>query len=1096
MDAPATALQTGMLFHSAAHPGSGVDIEQISVRLHEPLDVERFRRSWQSAFDRHPILSARFDWRNTDEPRLRCAGPDRVSFTVEDWTTTATTPAATPSTAGGDRVEAALTAAMRADRLIDFDLENGPLHRFTVARLADDDWWVLWTFHHAILDGRSFPLVLTEVFAEYDGRPRPDADEAVPFSHYAEALLQQDLSAAEVYWKSKLADVESPSQIPDTVGGGTTPPATTGEAPSVAWIERSLTESATDRLRAMARGLGVSLNTCIQAAWYLLLVHYSQQPTIAFGATRACRHAPGAHRDMVGLLINTVPMVVPVDRTESVRDLLGRLAAEQAELRPYETTPLPTIARCAPRAGDSLFDSIVVYDDASLDARMSAAFPEHADRRRFRYDGQTNFGLTLLAYGDPELLLRLEFAVDRFDPETGRRLLDQTINLLAGFAENADRLAVEVPYLTDAELARFADWNATDRPYELDTTLMALFERQVAATPSAVALELAGDALSYRDLNERANRLAHHLRDLGVGPDGTVGVFMERSFEMMVSIYAILKAGGAYVPLDPENPASRTAFMVEDSGISVVLTQAHLEADFVAGDTAAGGVQPIVVDDPASPWADLPATDPEPTAGPEDLAYLLYTSGSTGRPKGVMIEHRSIVNRLLWMQEAYGLTAHDCVLQKTPYTFDVSVWELFWPLEVGARLALAEPGGHKDPAYLVEAINRHGVTTLHFVPSMLQLFVEEPTMRTCRSIDRVICSGEALPRDLQDRLLDGLDVELHNLYGPTEAAVDVTWWHCDPSSPLGTVPIGYPIANTQIHIVDRDLQRLPAGVAGELCIGGVQVARGYHDRAELTADRFVADPYSDVAGATLYRTGDLVRYLPDGAVDFLGRFDHQIKIRGQRLELGEIEAVITDHADVREAVVATTGTSALDLQLVGYLVAAIEDETDRDDRNPDDNALVAAVRSHCERALAPYMVPSAWVVLDAFPLNANGKIDRSALPDPSPRTDDRQVVATSSDTESAVLRIWQELLGQTPIGATETFFDAGGNSLLLIRLAHLLSVEFGADVGVRQLLQHATIRQQATLVGHHSDEDDQALTAAAAAADSRRSRSARRRRRS
>lgn len=1075
--ARATALQAGMLFHTAAHPSSGVDIEQISIRLGEPLDVARFRARWQQVFDRLPILSARFSWESGDEPSILFAEPDTVDFIVEDWS----------AAASSSERDAKIASTMRRDRLIDFDLQSGPLHRFIIARLADDDWWVLWSFHHAILDGRSFPLVLTEVFSGYDGEASSPSSDKASFARYADALEQQDLGEAQVYWKRKLANVEAPSAVPATTAEAATSfdRATT---PSVVAVEHSLSESASNELRAMADQLGVSLNTCVQAAWYLLLAHYSQQPVVTFGTTRACRHAAGASKDMIGLLINTVPMVVAAERNESTRQLLKRLAAEQVELRAYETTPLPVIAECAPSTHGSLFESIVVYDDASLDARMAAAFPTKAETRRFQYDGQTNFDLTLLAYGDRELLLRLEYQLDRYGAETAERLLVQVSGLLTNLENHLDKPAVRIPYLTEAEVERLDDWNATDQPYELDTTLVELFERQVATTPDAVALELGDDSLSYEDLNERANRLAHHLRKLAVGPDVTVGVYMERSFEMMVAIYAILKAGGAYVPLDPENPPSRTAFTVEDSGVTTVLIQAHLEARFLADGPETPNVTTTVIDAPSPPWVDLETTNPEPIAGPNDLAYLLYTSGSTGRPKGVMVEHRAIVNRLLWMQDVYGLTEQDCVLQKTPYTFDVSVWELFWPLEVGARLALAEPGGHRDPAYLAAAIDRHQVSTLHFVPSMLQLFVEEPRVADCASIKRIICSGEALPRALQDRLLAVCDVELHNLYGPTEAAVDVTWWHCDPRSPLGTVPIGYPIANTQIHIVDHDLQLLPVGVAGELCIGGVQVARGYHNRPELTSDRFVADPYSPVQGASLYRTGDLVRYLPDGAIDFLGRLDNQIKIRGQRLELGEIEAVIADHPEVRETVVTTSGSSALDLQLVGYL-APTTGTADHGD------ALVAAVREHCEVELAPYMVPTAWVVLDAFPLSSNGKVDRAALPDPIPRSNDQPLEPLESETEAKVLALWQSLLGSDPVGATETFFDAGGNSLLLARLANLLSSEFDTTVSVRQLLQQSTIRQQAALVSAEPEATDDAVVAGAAAAASRRNRSARRRRR-
>jgi amino acid adenylation domain-containing protein len=1072
-----------MLFHAAAHPGVGVDIEQVSMRIDEALDTDRFVAAWQTVTDRHPLLRARFVWADVPEPLLVHSDPgEPLAVTVEDWA------ALTPT-----EHDEGVRRCLREDRLTDFDLAAGPLQRFVIARLAADRWWILWSFHHAILDGRSFPLVLREVFELYDQgldhplEPRPD------FGRYVEAVANQDLTSARAYWTKRLEPVETATSIPlERVGPRP-------DGPAVEPVEIELGSQRTAALRRRAETEEVSLNTCIQAAWYLLLRHYSQQRVVTFGTTRACRHGVDGAQDMIGLLINTVPMTIAADGEETVGGLLRRLRQEQFELREHETTPLPVIMECAPPGVTELFETIVVFDDASLDARMSEAFPTTAERRRFHYDGQTNFPLTLLAYGDDSMLVRLEGAVDRYDRPTLVRLLDQLVNLLDGFVADPSRLAEDVPYLTEAETAQLVAWNDTGVDYDLDTTLHGLFEAQVARTPDAPALVRGDDALTYRQFNEAANRLAHHLRRRGVGLDTGVGIFAERSFEMMVGIYAILKAGGAYVPFDPEHPAERIRFMAEDSGVGIVLTQVHLVDALPPGD-----FDVIVLDGDVTsrPWEGEPATDPEPFPAPDNgartMAYLLYTSGSTGRPKGAMIEHRAIVNRLLWMQDAYRLDDGDCVLQKTPYTFDVSVWELFWPLQVGARLVLAEPGGHRDTAYLAAAITHHQVTTLHFVPSMLQLFVEEPTIGTCASVRRVICSGEALPRSLQDRLFEVLDTELHNLYGPTEAAVDVTWWACDPDSPLATVPIGHPIANIEVHVLDPELRRVPVGVQGELHIGGVQLARGYHNRPELTAEKFIPDPYSSRPGARLYKTGDLVRHLPDGAVEFLGRIDHQVKIRGQRIELGEIEAVIADHASVREVVVVASGAAA-DTRLVAYVAG------DLPTGSPDEVAQAETVlRDHCAVGLAAYMVPSVWVFLDTFPLNPNGKVDRKALPAPALGGPEREIVAAGSDAEAAIAEVWCTLLGHDRVGVTETFFDVGGNSLLLIRLAHLLTARFETPISVQQLLRHPTVRLQAELVtappsGEGGDSAagpaDQAVAAGARQAAARRGGRAARRRR-
>ncbi|MDP8846596.1 amino acid adenylation domain-containing protein, partial [Serratia marcescens] len=481
----------------------------------------------------------------------------------------------------------------------------------------------------------------------------------------------------------------------------------------------------------------------------------------------------------------------------------------------------------------------------------------------------------------------------------------------------------------------------------------------------ATALVSGAESLSYAQLNARANRLAHALIARGVGPDSRVAVCAERGLHMVTALFGILKAGGAYVPLDPAYPGERLQYILQDADPVLLLADA-------AGRAALG--------EPATPQlaleAALPDTlsaeNPERRAQASHLAYVIYTSGSTGKPKGAMNEHRGVVNRLVWMQEAYGLTAADTVLQKTPFGFDVSVWEFFWPLMVGARLVMAKPEGHKDPDYLSRAIEQYGVTTLHFVPSMLQSFLADGQAATrCGQVVRVMCSGEALPAALVAEFYRRLpQAELHNLYGPTEAAVDVTAWHCSREADRVSVPIGRPIANTRIYLLDDHGQPVPLGAVGELYIGGVQVARGYLNRPELTAERFLADPFAP--GGRMYRTGDVARYLANGDIEYLGRNDQQVKIRGFRIECGEIEAVLATHPAVREAVVDARAVGD-DKRLVAWVVPAadVAEET-----------LAGALRQHVSAALPDYMVPSAWVVVAALPLSPNGKLDRRALPEP------------------------------------------------------------------------------------------------------------------
>jgi amino acid adenylation domain-containing protein len=520
---------------------------------------------------------------------------------------------------------------------------------------------------------------------------------------------------------------------------------------------------------------------------------------------------------------------------------------------------------------------------------------------------------------------------------------------------------------------------------------------------------------------------------------------------MVIGLLAILKAGGAYVPLDPAYPQERLAFMLEDAQVSVLLTQAQLV------ELPQHGAMVVCLDTDwkmlAQASAHIAQSQENPISGviAENLAYVIYTSGSTGKPKGAMNTHRGLCNRLLWMQDAYGLTAADSVLQKTPFSFDVSVWEFFWPLTTGARLVLAKPGGHQDSAYLLELIAKQQITTLHFVPSMLQVFLEEPELKTCNVIKHVICSGEALPFDLQERFFARLDAELYNLYGPTEAAIDVTFWTCQRGSNQRIVPIGRPIANTQIYLLDQHLQPVPVGIPGELHIGGVGLARGYLNRPELTDEKFIPNPFSDDLGARLYKTGDLARYCPDGNIEFLGRIDHQVKLRGFRIELEEIEAVLRQHPTVREVVVLAREDEPGNKRLVAYVVP-------RQTPAPS----ITELRDRLKAQLPEYMVPSAFVLLDALPLTPNGKVDRRALPAPENlRPFAAAYEAPRSQVERAIATVWQEVLHLKKVGVNDNFFDLGGHSLLMVQVNNKLREVFNQNLSIVEMFQNPTINSLA-----------------------------------
>jgi amino acid adenylation domain-containing protein/non-ribosomal peptide synthase protein (TIGR01720 family) len=631
-----------------------------------------------------------------------------------------------------------------------------------------------------------------------------------------------------------------------------------------------------------------------------------------------------------------------------------------------------------------------------------------------------------------------EYSSDLFDKPTIARMTEHFQTLLSAILSDPQQHLQSLPLLSpSAQHQLLADWNDTkvDYPHQ---SIDKLFAAQVEKTPDAVAV-----VFENQQLNTRANQLAHYLIGFGVKPEMLVGIYMERSIDMVVGILAILKAGGAYVPLEPTYPQERLQYMLSDSQVSVLLTQDKWLAQLPHHDA------PVVCID--SDWQQISQSsrvNPVNNVAVENLAYVIYTSGSTGKPKGAMNTHKGVCNRLLWMQDSYKLTTADRVLQKTPFSFDVSVWEFLLPLLTGACLVVAKPGGHQDSAYLVELIIQQKITTVHFVPSMLRVFLEEAGIENCTSLRQVFSSGEALPTEIERRFFNRLGCELHNLYGPTEAAIDVTFWQCQPETKLATVPIGYPISNTQMYILDPLLQPVPIGVKGELYIGGINLARGYFQRPELTAEKFIPNPFSQEPGARLYKTGDLARYRDNGSIEFIGRLDHQVKIRGFRIETGEIEAVLATHPAVRQTKVIVIDQPHK--YLAAYIVSHQEQPTTSD------------LRQFLLKYLPDYMVPSAFVILDTLPLNSNGKLDIKALPAPDNNsTNSENFVSPRTRTEEVLVTIWREILGVEQVGIHDNFFELGGDSILSIQIVTRAN-QAGLQLTPKHLFQHQTIAELAT----------------------------------
>jgi amino acid adenylation domain-containing protein len=664
---------------------------------------------------------------------------------------------------------------------------------------------------------------------------------------------------------------------------------------------------------------------------------------------------------------------------------------------------------------------------------------------------------------DTENGITLQFVCrdDLYESQTVERMLDHYAVIIEGAVSDLSCPVIDLPMMSSHELDQILrEWNRTEKDFPLEKTLDQLIQQQVYRSPDSVAVQFEDQALSYRELDARANQLANYLSENGVGPETLVAVCMERSVEMVIALYGVLKSGAAYVPLDPEHPTERLAFVIDETRTPVILSQQHLR------DRIPDAESKIFCLD--SEWDAIKERDSSrlpATATPDNLAYVIYTSGSTGKPKGVMNTHKGIVNRLCWMQQAFQLDADDMVLQKTPFSFDVSVWEFFWPIMTGACVVLAKPGGHRDTAYLAGLIIDRAITTLHFVPSMLKIFLEHESLKAAGSLKRVICSGEALTRELQEQFFDVCDAELHNLYGPTEAAVDVTSWHCRHTYPANSVPIGRPIANTRVYILDSGLNPVPAGVPGELHIGGVQVARGYVNRPDLTAEKFIVDPFSQKADARLYKTGDLARYLPDGNIEYLGRMDFQVKLRGFRIELGEIESVLRKHDAVSDAVVLCRQYSAAEPRLVAYVVGT-----------KNNMACVEELRTAVRAALPDYMMPAAFVFLDRIPLTSSGKVDRRELPEAKDERQAAQALVQPRNTlERQLVDIWRQVLNVDQIGIHDNFFDLGGHSLLATQVVSRTRETLGAELPVTILFEHPTVEGLADRieVSRWKDDHDQ-----------------------
>jgi amino acid adenylation domain-containing protein len=942
-----------------------------------------------------------------------------------------------------------------------FDLSRGPLLRTSLLRINEQEHILLAAMHHIVSDGWSLGLLIREVATLYEvfsqGQSSALPELAIQYSDFAR--WQRDWLAGErleeklKYWKQQLAEAPMLALPTDR------------SRPSVQSFEGArcslvLSESLSAALKELSRQTGATLFMTMLAGFHTLLHRYSQQARILTGIPVANRTAET--EPLIGFFVNTLVLSSDFADDPSFVTHLERLRRQALAAYTHQDLPFELLVDELQLARDlsynPLFQVMFIWDEAEWNELELAGLEVNSVVVE---NPSSQFDLTLtVAESAGQLRCAMQYSTALFAEAGISRMLAHYEELLRSVVREPQQRVSRLSLLSGGERQQLLrEWNETAVEYEAGVTLSQLFERQVKRDGAAVAVVSGEREVTYGELDERANRVARHLRELGVGAEGRVGLLLERGIDMVVGLLGIIKAGAAYVPLDASYPQARLEYMLKDAAVSVVLTERRWQRLASEVAEAAGSVQTVLSMDDA--WAEGSklgsGANLRVTVDSENLAYIIYTSGSTGQPKGVMNTHHGICNRLLWMQDAYQLTVNDRILQKTPFSFDVSVWEFFWPLLTGARLVMAEPGGHQSPAYLRRIIEQEQITVMHFVPAMLQVFLEEPGLERCTSLRKVMCSGEALSFELQERFFARLGAELHNLYGPTEAAVDVTYWACEQVSGRNVVPIGKPIANTQIYILDRNYEPVPVGVAGELHIAGVGLARGYHRQPGLTAKKFVANPFSREPGARLYKTGDLARYLADGSIEFLGRIDQQVKLRGFRIELGEIEAVLRQHAGVRETVVIDRELKKRERQLVAYVVGQTETPP-----------TAGELRDHVRGNLPEHMVPSAFVFLPALPLSPSGKIDRRALPLPDKEPGEvRLPSAPFTELERAISTVWQDVLQLDQAGVHDNFFDIGGHSLLMVQVQRKLAETIKQDIQLVDLFKYPTINSLAKHLGQN-----------------------------
>lgn len=1046
-------MQQGILFHSLYAPEWGVYFQQQCCTLHGNLNILAFKQAWQQAIARHPILRTAFVWDGLDEPLQVVSKSVNLPWFENDWQSLSLT-----------EQQQQLETLLQSDRAKGFELNQAPLMRCTLIQIASEAFYFIWSHHHLLLDGWCYPIVFKEVLAFYDSYCKDNnlhLDTPRPYRDYIAWLQQQDPSPGQAFWRQALKGLTAPTPlvVDKAKVKGTNQPIYEQQ-------NLRLSTTATTAIKSFAQQHHLTLNTLVQGAWALLLCRYSRESDVVFGATVSGRPPllVGVE-SIIGLFINTLPVRVQVSASAKLLPWLRELQAQQVERLEYSYTQLAEIQSLSDvPPGMPLFESIVVFENYPVDASLQQ-LDSSLTISNFRAFDQTNYPLTVVAEPGLEFSVRIGYDTNSFDLETIRRMLGHFQTLLLGMVANPQASLWELPMLTLSERQQLlTEWNDTQADYPQDKCIHQLFESLVEQTPDAVAVVFADEQLTYRELNDRANQLAHYLQSLGVGPEVLVALCMERSLEMMVGLLGILKAGAAYVPLDPQLPQERLAYMLSDAQVSVVLTQEKLKSVLLDTEFSV-----ILLD---TEWEEISTYSEQNSVIGVDtanLAYVIYTSGSTGKPKGTAIAHRGLINYVVWSVQTYAVVKGNGVPVNSSISFDSTITCLFSPLLMGQKVVML-PGNQQIEALCTALNSNSNFSFVKVTPAHLDILSQLlPTKDVGTQTRLLIVGGEALlGESLTFWRNYAPDTRVINEYGPTETVVGCCVYEVtSQTSQSGAVPIGRPIANTQLYILDSSLQPVPIGVIGELYIGGIGLARGYLNCPDLTAEKFIPNPFDNEPGRRLYKTGDLARYLTDGKIEFLGRIDNQVKLRGFRIELGEIEAVLRQHPQVQKTVVILREDQPGNKRLVAYVVS--------DTKSIDTSEL----RRFLSEKLPDYMIPSAFVQMEVLPLTPNGKSDRRAFPAPDASVDSTATfVLPRTSTEKIIAPIWAEILNLEKLGIYDNFFELGGHSLLATQLISRIRGTFSVDIVLRHLFEFPTVAELAEVIEKLQQQDVELQTPA------------------